>query len=185
MLLDKPTLRRDLRVLSRTALTEDLRAEGSASVVAQLLAHPLWHQAQRVGLYMALPDEPNLAEILSAPTDKELCLPRVLDEETMAFYRYLPEAELERSASFGLLEPSLSAEEVDPSTIDLLVIPALAYDSSGYRLGRGKGYYDRYLARTKARRLGVTFGLKRLANLPHDPWDLPVDEVLYPIPALL
>lgn len=182
---DKASLRKELRARSKTALTEALRSRGSASIVEQLLQHPLWQSAKRIGLYMALPDEPSLTELLERATDKELFLPRVLDGETMAFYAYAPEQALERSASFGLLEPRLDGVEVDPQRLDLLVIPALAYDRAGYRLGRGKGYYDRYLTRTAARRLGVTFGLLRFDSLPHDAWDLPVEDVLYPVPALL
>lgn len=183
-MLDKPALRRELRSLSRSLLTDDLRARGSRSIVEQLREHPLWQRAQRVGLYMALPDEPSLEALLAEPAGREIYLPRVLDGETMAFYRYRPEEVLERSASFGLLEPSLAGEAVDPMCLDLLVIPALGYDEAGYRLGRGKGYYDRYLTLTQARLIGVTYGLKRLSLLPRDPWDRPVESVLYPHPAL-
>ena len=63
---------------------------------------------------------------------------------------------------------------------------SLAFDREGYRLGRGKGYYDRYLSRCPhASRIGVTFALRPIACLPHDPWDLPVEAVLTSQPALL
>ena len=185
--MDKPTLRRALRALSREYLTDELRLTGSASIIAQLRAHPLWQGAQHVGLYSALPDEPNLRTLIDeVSTTKQVYLPRVLDGETMDFFAFAGWQELEQSGSFGIWEPKLEeAEPVDPRSLDLIIIPALAYDASGYRLGRGKGYYDRYLATTPARRLGVTFGLRRIEALPHDPWDLPVEEVLYPQPALL
>ena len=147
-----------------------MREAGSRSIVAQLAQHPLWLEARRVALYSALPDEPSLQALIEGTSDKELFLPRVLDGETMAFYPFVG---------------SHALEPVDPRSLDLIIIPALAYDASGYRLGRGKGYYDRYLATTPAHRLGVTFGLRRIEALPHDPWDLPVEEVLYPQPALL
>lgn len=182
---DKATLRTELRQLSRQHLTPELRERGSASIVAQLSAHPLWAGARRVGLYMALGDEPCLDALLTESHGKELFLPRVLDGEHMAFFRYEPEQTLERSRSFGLLEPSLASEEADPSTLDLLIIPALAYDEAGYRLGRGKGYYDRYLAKCPARCIGVTLGLRRIHRLPTDAWDKPVEVVLYPDPPLL
>lgn len=184
--MEKKTLRQELRQLSREVLTDPLREAGSRSIVAQLSAHPLWKKARRVALYSALPDEPSLRALIEGTTDKELFLPRVLDGETMAFYPYIGSHALEQSGSFGIWEPKLEeAEPVDPRTLDLIIIPALAYDASGYRLGRGKGYYDRYLATCPAHRLGVTFGLRRIKELPHEPWDLPVEEVLYPQPALL
>lgn len=183
--MDKQALRQQLRQLSRTELTDALRQQGSASVRAQLQEHPLWQAARHIGLYMALPDEPDLSPLLEQASGKNFYLPRVLDGERMAFYPYLPGQVLERSASFGLLEPALGAEAVAPEELDLLVIPALGYDTRGYRLGRGKGYYDRYLAQTSAHRLGVTFALLPLQALPADPWDLPVEAVLAPQPALL
>nr|WP_314601266.1 5-formyltetrahydrofolate cyclo-ligase [uncultured Porphyromonas sp.] len=184
--MEKKTLRQELRQLSREVLTAPMREAGSRSIVAQLALHPLWIEARRVALYSALPDEPSLEALIKGTSDKELFLPRVLDGETMAFYPFVGSHALEQSGSFGIWEPKREeAEPVDPRSLDLIIIPALAYDASGYRLGRGKGYYDRYLATTPAHRLGVTFGLRRIEALPYDPWDLPVEEVLYPQPALL
>ena len=62
--MDKPTLRRELRALSRERLTDELRLTGSASIISQLRQHPLWQQAQHVALYAALPDEPNLRTLI-------------------------------------------------------------------------------------------------------------------------
>ena len=186
--MDKPTLRRELRALSREYLTDELRLAGSTSIISQLRQHPLWQQAQHVALYSALPDEPNLRTLIDeVATTKQVYLPRVLDGEAMDFFAFAGWQELEQSGSFGIYEPRLEADGVvDPATLDLLVIPALAYDQAGYRLGRGKGYYDRYLSRCPhASRIGVTFALRPIACLPHDPWDLPVEAVLTPQPALL
>ena len=62
--MDKPTLRRELRALSRERLTDELRLSGSASIISQLRQHPLWQTAQHVALYAALPDEPNLRTLI-------------------------------------------------------------------------------------------------------------------------
>ena len=87
--MDKPSLRRQLRALSRERLTESLRHQGSASIIAQLRAHPLWQAAQHVGLYSALPDEPNLRPLIDEVAGtKHLYLPRVLDDETMDFFAF-------------------------------------------------------------------------------------------------
>ena len=186
--MDKPSLRRQLRTLSRERLTESLSHQGSASIIAQLRAHPLWQVAQHIGLYSALPDEPNLRPLIDEVAGtKHLYLPRVLDDETMDFFAFSGWQTLEQSGSFGIYEPRLEERAaVEPSTLDLLIIPALAYDQAGYRLGRGKGYYDRYLQRANcAHRLGVTFALHPIEQLPHDPWDIPVEDVLTPHPSLL
>ena len=54
------------------------------------------------------------------------------------------------------------------------------FDCEGYRLGRGKGYYDRYLSRTGAYRIGVSYGIERVDRLPREEWDLPMNELIYP-----
>jgi len=96
--MDKPTLRRELRALSRERLTDELRLMGSASILSQLRQHPLWQQAQHVALYSALPDEPNLRTLIDeVATTKQVYLPRVLDGETMEFFAFTGWQELEQS----------------------------------------------------------------------------------------
>ena len=74
--MDKPTLRRELRALSRERLTDELRLTGSASIISQLRQHPLWQTAQHVALYAALPDEPNLRTLIDeVATTKQVYLP--------------------------------------------------------------------------------------------------------------
>lgn len=176
----KHELRQRLRTLGRATITDLDRERWSTSIVEQLRRHPLWLSAQHIGLYVALPDEPNLRPLLEeSTTEKSLYLPRVLGAEAMEFFPFISWELLKQTGSFGLYEPQ-GTEPISPQVLDLIVVPALAYDHEGYRLGRGKGYYDRYLARTKAKRIGVSFGLQRDITLPHASWDIPMDAVLYP-----
>jgi len=77
---------------------------------------------------------------------------------------------------FGILQPRLTAPPVEP---DLILVPLIAVDGRGTRLGRGKGHYDRVLAPLKrkgARLIGVGWPLQRLSeDIPRDPWDVPLD----------
>jgi 5-formyltetrahydrofolate cyclo-ligase len=77
---------------------------------------------------------------------------------------------------FGIMQPKLSAPVVEP---DLILVPLIAVDGFGTRLGRGKGHYDRSLARlrkSKARLIGVGWSLQHLADtIPTDDWDVPLD----------
>ena len=175
----KQELRRRLRAASRL-LTAEERERWSVRIVEQLEQHPRWQAARRVGLYRALPDEPELSPLM-ARSGKELYLPRVVSDTELVYLPYSPGMELERSRHFGLEEPELEgAQPIAPEELELLIIPALAFDREGYRLGRGKGYYDRYLSRTGAYRIGVSYGIERVDRLPREDWDLPMNELIYP-----
>ncbi len=86
-----------------------------------------------------------------------------------------------RAGPFGIMQPKRSAPVVEP---DLILIPLIAIDGSGTRLGRGKGHYDRALARLKkggARLIGVGWPLQRISEtIPADEWDIPLDAFASP-----
>jgi 5-formyltetrahydrofolate cyclo-ligase len=86
-----------------------------------------------------------------------------------------------KAGPFGILQPKASAPPVDP---DLILVPLIAVDRWGTRLGRGKGHYDRVLARLRrsgTRLVGVGWPVQRLGQeIPHDPWDVPLDAFATP-----
>ncbi len=95
-------------------------------------------------------------------------------------FRFLAGDPLE-AGPFGMMQPRLSAPVVEP---DLILVPLIAIDGSGTRLGRGKGHYDRALGRLRksgARLIGVGWPLQRLADtIPTDEWDVPLDAFASP-----
>ena len=96
----------------------------------------------------------------------------------MHFYRIKSFDDLEKG-SYGLLEPKPACERIDGFVSPLCIVPALSFDSKGYRLGFGKGFYDRFLADFK----GVMVGLCcdsciSQTELPHDGYDICVDRIL-------
>ena len=78
---------------------------------------------------------------------------------------------------WGVLEPAAGAA-VAPDTIDVAIVPAIAVDHAGVRLGYGRGYYDRFLASTRARSICPAFEATIVTELPRDPWDVAVDIVV-------
>lgn len=134
-----------------------------------------------IGLYMPLGDEPDLRPLYREleAMGRSLYLPRVLDRERIVYHRYRCGDSLEESQAFSLNEPLPTAKPME-GDIDILVVPAVHY-YKGYRLGRGKGYYDRYLAEHSPKHLiGVTLNLLGDASFAIDPWDKPMHEVLTP-----
>lgn len=175
----KQNIRVALRKLNKLTLTEAYRAEAAQAIVRSLVATEMWQKAHRIGLYEALPDEPSLQTLLENPGDKELFIPRVEDAETIAFYPYSPES-LQEGGAFGIKEPTQAKEDaVDPTHLDLIVVPGMAFTPEGVRLGRGKAYYDRFLQKAPQTQLiGVTFRYRLLPSLPSDSWDHLMDLVL-------
>jgi 5-formyltetrahydrofolate cyclo-ligase len=102
-----------------------------------------------------------------------LCLPRI-EDETLVCYR--AEGELV-AHPFGFLEPDPTQAKV--CVPDLILVPGLAFDRYNFRLGYGKGYYDRYLPTIAAPSWGVCFSEQLTAALPTDPWDHPLTTILH------
>lgn len=176
----KQALRQKARALGKS-LSEAERQRRSASVYAQLVELLEAFDYQRIGIYMPMHDEPDLGGLYDflELEGKELYLPRVLDDERIAMLRYRSGDTLERNGRFALREPELGASPMlEP--LDVVLVPAVHF-YRGYRLGRGKGYYDRYLAELRPRHLvGLSLGLLGQTPFDPDPWDEAMDFVLQP-----
>ncbi len=81
---------------------------------------------------------------------------------------------------YGLKEPGPEAPELKPDELDLIVIPGLAFDERGFRLGHGAGYYDRFLAHTNAFKLGLGYDFQLVPELPVEDHDVKLDALLTP-----
>jgi 5-formyltetrahydrofolate cyclo-ligase len=133
-----------------------------------------------VGGYTALPGEADPHLLLAALHAKgvALALPRVAAKDAaLVFHRWAPGESLQAGA-YGVLQPSETAEIVSPS---LLLVPLLAYDSKGYRLGYGGGYYDRTLEILKPKgvvAIGVAFANQEIPSVPREAHDVPLDRIL-------
>jgi len=132
--------------------------------------------------YYPLPDEvdirPLLDELLAAGT--LVLLPKVTGEHTMVWQRYCGSDQLQAGA-FSIMEPAGGQVYAMPAcqTDALILVPGVAFDGCGRRLGRGKGYYDRFLASCPhIYKIGVCFGFQRVAEVPAGALDIAVDEVV-------
>ena len=130
-----------------------------------------WKDATTVMLYCALPGEVDLSSLMET-AGKRLVLPLV-SGENLLLKEYVPGSLVPGFA--GIMEPAADAPDVDPSTIDLVIVPGVAFDRAGHRLGRGRGYYDRTLAGMDCVKVGVAFGWQLMETVPTDEWDRPMD----------
>lgn len=160
--------------------SKDERERQSRNALRHLEEHTRFRQAKTVLLYYALPDEIDTTEFLRKwSTTKQICLP-VVDGENLRIKRYQSEQQL-REGAFHILEPS-DTYEVPLSDIELAVIPGVAFDRNGNRLGRGKGFYDRLFSSSDNQKniykIGICFDFQMIEQLPVMPHDIRMDEVI-------
>lgn len=183
----KDALRRSLLALrrERRASAADVVAE---AVAAHLLALPSVVRARRVAAYRSMRGEPGTAPLLAGLTERavEVVVPVSLPDGTLDWVVHDPAEPVVRS-SLGIEEPvgaRLGADAL--AAVDVVVLPALAVDHAGHRLGRGAGYYDRALEAALASGVGARRPLlvalvhadELLPRVPHEPHDVPVDMVV-------
>ncbi len=164
-------------------LASDERAERSRRIVQCVVELPAWREASRVLLFAPLPVEPDLDLLWrgDALEGKEAAYPRV-EGVTMRLYYVNGLDELEPTR-WGLREPSpRAAREAALDDFGVVLVPALAFDAAGGRLGRGGGFYDRLLAGrnpVKTRLVGVGFSFQQVGGaLPLAAHDVKLDEIV-------
>ncbi len=171
--IEKAALRSRFRAL-RGAREE--RAD--AAICAALLALPEVAGARVVMAFWPLPGEVDLRPFVAGLTARgvAVALPAVVPDASprLAARRFTSEAEL-AVGRWGLREPSPDAPAVDPATIDVVVVPALALGRDGSRLGYGGGYYDAFLPTTPALRVGVVPHACLTGTLPAEAHDARLD----------
>lgn len=174
--MNKSEIRRAMKRLN-LSLSPSERTERSCRLLARVADMEAFAAARVVACFASLPDEPDTAEALALwSRTKQIVLPRVEGEE-MEFYPYDP-ASMQPGA-FGIAEPQAAAP-CDPGEIDFIVVPGTAFTASGARMGRGRGYYDKYLSRAgfRARKVGVCYDHQLVEELPIEPHDVLLDEVV-------
>ncbi|HEX6242142.1 MAG TPA: 5-formyltetrahydrofolate cyclo-ligase [Polyangiales bacterium] len=176
----KEGLRKRLAALRRS-LNAEARAERAAAACAHLAADACFAEARLVLAYAPLRFELDPGRLLAVARThgKRVALPRVVPETgDLSLHVYADGDSLEESG-FGVREPLPSAERVAPHQVDLVLVPGLAFDASGYRLGYGKGFYDRLLPHLSlARSVGMAFELSLLPEVPREEHDIPVQRVV-------
>lgn len=165
-----------MRQLNR-ALDSRQRLRASAAIFSAVERLPEFRAARTVAVFAALPDEPATDEVLARwASTRRVVLPRV-EGDAMRFYACRPDALV--FGAFGILEPQ--GERLCPAgEIDLVVCPGVAFTADGRRLGRGRGYYDRYLGDPAFRgfRVGVCYAHQLVDDLPVEPHDVRMDRVI-------
>jgi 5-formyltetrahydrofolate cyclo-ligase len=121
-----------------------------------------------VGLYMPIKGEPDLLSLIKNNPHIKFSIPKIIDDN-LIFAEYHLGDSLEQNPRFLKLQEPVSSNIIIP---ELIFVPGLAFDLRGYRLGRGGGYYDKYIAfHSKIKTIGVSFGQNILESLPREKHD--------------
>ena len=179
--VDARKLRREIRA-ARRALTPQERAQRSAALVTHLACNPVLWSARRVACFWPNDGEADLGTLFKIlwRRGKQVLLP-VIDGPALWFAPYKPTTPV-LANRFGIPEPAIKRDRACALlAIDLVLMPLVAFDEQGQRLGMGGGYYDRTFACLRHRKhlrgprlLGAAFALQRRQRLPTQPWDIPL-----------
>lgn len=144
-----------------------------AAVENWLHAHP---ELRTVAVYSPLPGEVDLSAVILRRPDLRWVYPKICGHD-LTFHL----GETRTPGPFGILEPAAGLPEVPLQEIDAFLCPGLAFDRSGGRLGRGRGFYDRLLAKSRpaALKAGVCFDFQIVPDTFSEPHDIPMDAVLF------
>ncbi len=174
----KQQLRKTIRQRKKQYSLEQRQA-WSSDIEQRLLAHPRIKAAHVVMLYYALPDEVDTRHLVDAllAAGKTVVLPKCVDDAHMEPRLYTGPSDLAEGL-YNLLEPA-GAPYADIHRIEVVVVPGMSFDDEGHRLGRGRGYYDRFLEQLpEVYKIGVCYHFQRVDHVPTDPYDRAMDEVV-------
>jgi len=161
-----------------------LRDERSLIIQEKLLLTKEFKAAGTVMAYVSLPQEVNTCNFIeeALKQGKRVAVPYIEPPNKTILASELKALECLEKGPFGTQQPKMSVKKtVALKEIDLIVVPALAYDKKNMRLGRGKGFYDQFLSErdlSSAKTIGLAFDFQIVDSLPSDPHDRPVLSVI-------
>jgi 5-formyltetrahydrofolate cyclo-ligase len=180
---DKHRLKSDLRAQIRERLKNislAVRTVESMELCARL--EPQLRSAQTILFYAPLPDELDVWPLMEKWLKSKICALPAFDATTQAYVaRRVTNLETDiAEGKFGVSEPLLECEKISLNQFHLILVPGMAFDLSGNRLGRGRGFYDRILAEASGVKCGVGYDFQLVEKIPVEPHDAKVDFIFTP-----
>lgn len=171
----KKLLRSQLRA-DYARMTDFERNIIDIGLIERLMGHDLYNHCERLFLYVSVGTEINTHRLIldAYGQGKTVALPKCSSSGRMDFYRYTGALS---EGKYHIPEP-VSDEVLEPKPNDIMIVPGLAFDVNGYRIGQGGGYYDRYLAKHSCIRIGLCRERFLLKEIPTMWNDIPVDFVI-------
>lgn len=177
--IDKVALRKAL-IRQRLSLDPKVVQDDSRKICDRLQSLPQFQSARTILAYLSYRQEPDLSLLWTVSQSIRWGLPRCVGKE-LVFHKCDPANSTHfKTGAYGIQEPLPALPILQPETVDLILVPAVACDRQGYRLGYGAGYYDRLFAKSewaKIPAIGIMFHHALLENIPRDSWDRPLQSI--------
>lgn len=178
--MDKNLIRQTV-LRQRRALSARTKSQAEVRMLKFLQNWEVFKKAAAIHIFLSKQDEPDTRPIIEHGwnSGKQIGVPLVLPDTLVLFHSELNSFEDLKSGAFGILEPSPERLlKMNPEIFDLVIVPGVAFDQQGGRLGHGKGYYDRFLELSRAFRLGLAFDCQLLETVPTELHDVPMHAIL-------
>ncbi len=174
----KKQLRQTL-LAHRLHISHESWQQKSQMLCDRLLNWQVFQEAQTILAFTSFRQEPDLSSLWHSFPDKNWGFSRCVKKDLIWHQVAIADfANNMRSGTFGILEPRDDLSLIDLENIDLILIPAVACDRRGYRLGYGGGFYDRWLPNSTGVKAGIIFDKFYLDKIPNDIWDVPLDAIV-------
>jgi 5-formyltetrahydrofolate cyclo-ligase len=175
--VQKSCLRRQICVQKNRYSAEELR-QMSVFVLQNLESLPGFVEAETLLLYWSLSDEVFTHDFIEKWCgQKNIFLP-VVENDNLIFRKYQGKDSLQKG-TFDIFEPAAESECFAAKSKTIVLVPGVAFDRQGNRLGRGKGFYDRFLKSFCGLKIGICFDFQLLDNIPTEPFDVKMDRVVF------
>ena len=180
---EKKVIRKKIKQLFQKLESDDFDRK-SEEVLKKIINLPEWKNADTVIVFISLPDEIKTDNIIrrALAEGKKTAVPRIEKGDLIFHYIKSPDSDF-IIHPYGMPEPLPSAPVFEPEAADektLLLVPGLAFDSCCLRLGRGKGFYDRFLSGISAsvKKIGIGYDFQIVESVPAEEHDFPLDMII-------
>ncbi len=176
LIIQKKSLRSIVKQ-SKKNLSDANREKSSFEVFSKVEKLPQFLDSNVVLAYWSLPDEICTHSFIEKWYKKKTILLPVVQGDDLVLKQFSGIDRMVVGSSYGILEPQTEIV-ADKENIDFAIVPGIAFDYLGNRLGRGRGYYDRLLVGTKIFKVGVGYSFQLFSSVPVEEYDIPMDYVI-------